>query len=315
MSSPLEFAKDTTWTCSDGIKLAGKRWTTKNGYDKKLRILALHGWMDNCATFDAFSRGLMDKMVSESAATEIDFVAIDLPGHGHSSHKSLDGPSSVQAEYCYYVFELMRQLQWKPEDVTIIGHSMGGSIALMYAAAFPVKGICMLDTFGPMPKPAEMISKTLRSSIKIRAQGKLPGSVYPDFKTAVQTRCKTPGLLFPGKQYISEATAKSLVERGSIIKENGKLQFRHDSRLNWPSMLFLSVTQVEQMYKDVANQNTSTCVLTAIDGMPFPPDQISRIKTLLKPDAYQSLSGSHHFHSDPDSVEGVVDAIVSWITL
>eukprot|EP00536_Pseudo-nitzschia_multiseries_P019213 jgi/Psemu1/231650/e_gw1.4128.2.1 len=315
MPSPPEAVIETTWTCSDGIKLAGKRWTTNNGREKKAQILALHGWMDNCATFDALSNGLMSKMASTRPVADIDFVAIDLPGHGHSSHKSLDGPTSVQAEYCYYVFEIVRQLQWKPEELTLIGHSMGGSIALMYAAAFPVQRLCMLDTLGPMPKPPETISKNLRSNIKIRAQGKMPCSVYPNFTKALETRCMTPGLLFPGKQYISEATATALVQRGSIIKENGQLQFRHDQRLNWPSMLYLSVIQLEQIYKDVASQKTSTCVLTAIDGMPFPSDRISRVKALLKPEVYQSLPGSHHFHSDPNGVELVVDAISSWLKI
>lgn len=315
MSSASEPATETTWTCPDGIKLAGKRWTKSSGHGKNICILALHGWMDNCATFDALSHRLMKKLVSGRSVFNADFVAIDLPGHGLSSHKSLDGYASVQAEYCYYVFEIVRQLKWKLDDLTIIGHSMGGSIALMFAAAFPVERIVMLDTLGPMPKPAKDISKNIRSHIKIRAQGKMPFSVYPSFEKAVETRCKSPGLLFPGKQYISESTARALVKRGSIIQDDGQLQFRHDQRLNWPSMIFLSEIQLDQMYKDVANQKTSTCLLTAVDGMPFPQDKVSTIRSLLKPDMYKSLPGSHHFHSDPDSVEGVVNAIVSWLEL
>ena len=308
MSFSSEPATETTWTCPDGIKLAGKRWTRTSGHtDKKLfRIIGLHGWMDNCATFDALSHQLFDKLDAD-----VDFVAIDLPGHGHSSHKSLDGPTSVLAEYCYYVFEIVRQLQWKAEDLTIIGHSMGGAIAIMFAAAFPVERIVMLDTIGPMPKPAESISKNLRSHIKIRAQGKMPSSVYPSFEKAVETRCMTPELMFPGKQYISETTARALVERGSIIKDDGRLQFRHDQRLHWPSMLFLTETQLKQIYKDIANQKTSTCMLIAIEGMPFPPDKIAAVESLLKLDICKSLPGSHHFHSDPDSVDAVADAIVS----
>lgn len=313
MSSSLE--TEASWTCPDGVKIAGKRLSRTSGHEKKIRILALHGWMDNCATFDALSHLLIGMLMSGTNGADVDFVAIDLPGHGHSSHKSLDGPTSVQAEYCYYVFEIVRQLQWKPEDLTIIGHSMGGSIALMFAAAFPVERIVMLDTLGPMSKPAEAISKTIRSHIKIRAQGKMPCSVYPTFEKALDTRCKTPGLLLPGKQYISEPTARALVKRGSIMKDDGRLQFRHDQRLNWPSMIFLSDMQLNQMYKDVANQKTSICLLTAIDGMPFPPDKVSTIRSLLKPEMYKSLPGSHHFHSDPDNVEGVVAAIFSWLRI
>lgn len=313
MSAP-ETATEFTWTCPDGIKLAGKRVTKAiGGPGKKIQILALHGWMDNCATFDALADQLIEKLASDGKVVEVDFVAIDLPGHGHSSHKSLDGPSSLLAEYCYYVFETLRKLEWKPEDVTIIGHSMGGAIAIMFSAAFPVERIVMLDSLGPMPKPEETVSKNLRSHIKIRSQGKMPSSVYPTFEKAVEIRCKTPGLLFPGKQYISEATAKALVTRGSIIKDDGKLQFRHDQRLNWPSILFLTETQLKQMYKDIAKQKTSTCLLTAIDGMPFPPDKVSIVTGLLKPDIYKKLPGSHHFHSDPDNVGEVADVIFSWL--
>lgn len=313
MSSP-EPATEFKWTCPDGIKLAGKRITKAiGGPGKKISILALHGWMDNCATFDALADGLIEKLASAGKVSEVDFCAIDLPGHGHSSHKSLDGPSSILAEYCYYVFEALRQLEWKSEDVTLIGHSMGGAISVMFAAAFPVERIVMLDSLGPMPKPEEAVSKNLRSHIKIRGQGKMPSSVYPSFEKAVSIRCQTPALLFPGKQYISEETARALVKRGSIIKEGGKLQFRHDQRLNWPSMLFLTETQLKQMYKDVANQKTSVCLLTAIEGMPFPPDKVSVVTGLLKPDVYKVLPGSHHFHSDPDSVGEVVEVIFSWL--
>mmetsp|Transcript_29780 Transcript_29780/g.63767 ORF Transcript_29780/g.63767 Transcript_29780/m.63767 type:complete len:317 (-) Transcript_29780:123-1073(-) len=316
MSSSWEArVTDTTWTCKDGITIAGKRWTRSKGHEKKVRIIALHGWMDNCATFDALSQDLMAKVESKGSDVDIDFVAVDLPGHGLSSHKSIDGPSSVQAEYCYYVYEVVNQLQWKPEDVTIIGHSMGGAVALLFAAAFPVQRLAILDSLGPMPKPVQAISKSLRSNIKIRAQGIMPSSVYPSFEKAVETRCKTPGLLFPGKQWISESTARSLVQRGSMIKDDGQLQFRHDQRLNWPSMLYLTEAQLEQIHKDVANQKTSTCLLTAINGMPFPPDKISLVQNLLKPDVLKSLPGSHHFHSDPDSVGGVVDSILSWLEM
>ena len=319
-SSSEEQAKEITWTCQDGIKIAGKQWTNKTGHDennkiKPLRIIALHGWMDNCATFDSLYHGLADKL---SDIVDIDFVAIDFPGHGQSSHKSLDGPTSVLADYCYYVYDVVvRQLKWEPEDTTIIGHSMGASVALMFAAAFPVEKLVMLDSLGPIPKPEESISSCIKKHIKTRASGKMPSSIYPNFETAVVVRCKSPAILFPGKQYISEDTARSLVQRGSIIRDDGKLQFLHDQRLYCPSILFLSEKQIEVLYKDVSDQPTSTCLLLADDGMPFPSDLVSRTRNILlkTDDTYQSLPGSHHFHSDPDSVGGVVDTIVLWLRL
>lgn len=50
--------------------------------------------------------------------------------------------------------------------------------------------------------------------------------------------------------------------------------------------------------------------------MPFSSDMINRARNLLlikSDDTYQQLPGSHHFHSDPDSVDEVVNAIVLWL--
>jgi pimeloyl-ACP methyl ester carboxylesterase len=66
-------------------------------------------------------------------------VAIDFPGHGLSSHKSIDGPPALLAESIFYVNEALHQLAWDHETkpFTLIGHSMGAAIACLYAAAFP----------------------------------------------------------------------------------------------------------------------------------------------------------------------------------
>ncbi|MFY0450190.1 alpha/beta hydrolase, partial [Xanthomonas codiaei] len=41
------------------------------------RILALHGWLDNAASFVPLSAHLQ--------APDLDLVLLDLPGHGHSA--------------------------------------------------------------------------------------------------------------------------------------------------------------------------------------------------------------------------------------
>ncbi|KAL3934349.1 MAG: hypothetical protein SGARI_003424 [Bacillariaceae sp.] len=301
--------EEITLTCQDGIKLEGLRWRRTNGNDRELRFFCLHGWMDNCFTFKNLANGLLTKLPS---TVDLDIIAIDLPGHGISSHKSLDGTSTVAGEYVYYMYDALQQLQWETETVTAVGHSMGGMIALMFAAAFPLEGLIMIDSLGPMTKSADGVSKGVRNHIKTRIKGKPPSSVYPDFDTAVETRCLT-AKAFPGNQYISKETATELVKRASLIREDGKLEFLHDQRLKWPSMLSLTDEHVEQIYRDVAASPASSCILLAQDGMPFPPASINRLKELMQPKVVKTLPGSHHFHADPDSAGSVTDTIVGFL--
>ncbi len=57
---------------------------------------------------------------------------IDLPGHGKSS--TVDGQQSI-AEYARYVLQWMESL--KIRRAVVIGHSMGGAIALTMAIQYP----------------------------------------------------------------------------------------------------------------------------------------------------------------------------------
>jgi pimeloyl-ACP methyl ester carboxylesterase len=265
--------------------------------------------MDNCFTFKNLVKGLMTKF---PLATDVDVVAIDLPGHGTSSHKSLDGTSTVALDFVYYMYDALKQLEWEPETVTAIGHSMGSFISLTFTAAFSVKHLIMLDSLGPLTKPADTVSTGIRNHIKQRVKGKPPSSVYPDLETAIETRCLT-ATTFPGNQYISKETATELVKRASSVREDGQLEFLHDQRLKWPSMLWLTDEHVNQIYQDVDVSPTCACVLLAKDGMPFPPAWISRLRELMHPTVLETLPGSHHFHADPDTVGAVVDTIVDFL--
>jgi pimeloyl-ACP methyl ester carboxylesterase len=169
---------EITLHCSDGIKMAAQSWTTtastsfyneddddddepradvaasqQQRRKQRQRILCLHGWMDNCRSFHHLAPALLQKLPCDA-----ELIALDFPGHGWSSHKSVDGPPTVLAETVYYVAEAVHQLQWHSERETtaqlassssgssssgttptfaLIGHSMGAAVSCLYAAAFP----------------------------------------------------------------------------------------------------------------------------------------------------------------------------------
>lgn len=86
-------------------------------------LLLIHGFGGNAAGW-AF--------IQDALAAKHDTVALDLPGHGASTKQISDGTLSGQADL---VARFITALGL--EKVNLIGHSMGGGVALSLAAARP----------------------------------------------------------------------------------------------------------------------------------------------------------------------------------
>jgi len=94
-----------------GTRVAGLR----NSGDGP-RVLALHGWLDNAASFVPLAPHL----------ASLQLVAIDLPGHGHSAHLPAGASYTTAAAICH-VLDVADALGW--DRFSLLGHSMGAGIA------------------------------------------------------------------------------------------------------------------------------------------------------------------------------------------
>jgi pimeloyl-ACP methyl ester carboxylesterase len=102
----------------------GRFGALRNDNTDGVPLLALHGWLDNAASF----------LPMAPLLTGYDLVALDMPGHGRSFHYPDD------AEYSLFstILDLLAAadtLGW--ERFAVLGHSMGGAIASLLAAAAP----------------------------------------------------------------------------------------------------------------------------------------------------------------------------------
>lgn len=132
-----------------------KCWGKKDEAD--LTIIALHGWMDNASTFDP---------LIESLEGNYFIIAVDLPGHGRSSHY----PPGVPYRNISWLIDLRRIVTYFHLDkISFLGHSMGGNVALMYASVYPgqVERIIACDIFKEATYPAESIAQEMANSIEI----------------------------------------------------------------------------------------------------------------------------------------------------
>jgi pimeloyl-ACP methyl ester carboxylesterase len=195
-----------------------------------------------------------------------------------------------------------------------VGHSMGGGISMAYAATFPehVDKVVMIDVYGPLPGDVDKTTSVLRSHIETRKRGKRPNRTYPTLEKAVETRRLT-ATKAPGGQYLSVEAATELVKRATVpaSPDGVGYQFRHDTRLLWPSIQYLMPEQVEHMMKAV---ECPVCLIAAEDGWPFKSGLVETSLQVLDPAIYKTLPGSHHLHADPETAEPVLDVVYDFIS-
>ena len=104
-------------------------------------LILLHGGRDHARSWDWVARALRDRW---------HVIAPDLRGHGDSAW-SPDGAYQMN-DFVYDLAQLIHQLGEGP--VTIVAHSYGGAIALLYAAIYPERVRRLVAIEGMVPAAA-----------------------------------------------------------------------------------------------------------------------------------------------------------------
>lgn len=255
-----------------------KGW--KTGGEGKPLVIALHGWLDNAASFQPLAEFVSD----------FQLVAIDLPGHGLSDHRSSDAHYHLM-DWVQDVHQVVEALTQKP--VIIMGHSMGGIIASLYASCFPekVSALVSIEAIGPLSESAQTSPQQLKKSVlsRIAIDNKTPR--HPKtLEQAIQARLLAGG--------VSNHSAELLVKR-NIRTKGEQLEWRSDRRLRTVSSLRMVPEQAEAFIRHI------TCPVLIITGS----QGFEKIKTNLAirqhwySDLTQiELEGGHHLHMDhPES--------------
>ena len=114
----VETARAMTWTESTLTTACGAIHYVRQGTGPT--VILLHGLGTSLRSFS----GILERLPERFHA-----VAIDLLGHGRSDLSAPDLSVTAQAES---ILQLIRELQI--HDAAIVGHSLGGSVALQVAA-------------------------------------------------------------------------------------------------------------------------------------------------------------------------------------
>lgn len=250
------------------------------------RVIALHGWLDNAASFVPLAPHLPG----------VQLVAPDLPGHGASAHLA-PGAEYTSGVAVNAVLDIADALGW--ETFALLGHSMGAGIASLVAASVPerVQRLVVIEALGGLAETVERTADRWREAIA--AARALPGKklrVFSDLATPVRARMQA--------NQLSEPAARLLVERGVRAVDGGYV-WSSDPRLTLPTPQRLSEPQLARLVAGIA---CPTTVVYADPPQAYFPEPLRTQRAQLLPDGrLHVIAGTHHLHmEDPAAVADVI---------
>jgi pimeloyl-ACP methyl ester carboxylesterase len=258
-----------------GLHLAG--WSTAD-LSLQQPVLCLHGWLDNANSFLPLAQGL----------TDVPLLALDLAGHGHSSHRSADAHYYL-VDYVADVATLCRQQGW--QQLIVLGHSMGGMVATLLAASFPelVSRLVLIDSLGLMTTaPADAAQQLRKAVISREHSHHKQKPSYASLTEAASARHSQSDFDF--------ASAMLLTERGAVATAAG-FSWRADLKLREVSAFRWSDAQASALIQSLR------CPVLALMAASSPVEIQTAMQRYQHDYSHLELiqcPGGHHFHmTDP----------------
>lgn len=265
-----------------GLRLAARAF----GPPDAAKVLCMHGWLDNAATFELLVPRL----------TGLRVVALDLPGHGLSAHREA-GNTYAFIDAVAAVAAARDALGW--EQCILMGHSLGAAIASTLAGAQPTRAqaLVLLEGLAPLTEAPELAAERLgRALDEQRAKlGRRP-PVYRDSGFAA-------GRLAASMTGVSIEAARILCSRG-LVEVDGGVTWRSDPQVRWQSRVRLVEAQVLALLRAIR----CPTLLVRGDRSPFADGPIldGRVAAIADIRVVR-LPGGHHVHlEDAPAVAPIV---------
>ncbi|CAL4122553.1 unnamed protein product, partial [Meganyctiphanes norvegica] len=278
-------------------KVRGKIWQTGTENSCDLKIVALHGWVDNCNSFQP-----LIPHITEGAT----LLAIDLPGHGLSDHL----PKGARYDHLVNVFSLktlLDKLNWK--SVVLLAHSYGVLAAVWFSALFPdlVSGLITMDLL--FPWDTKSWKKDWASEIYGHLKfDKLKGDKSPKIYSEkeiieISIASRVTGLAREDAS-VAEDAARVLLERGTKQHKDGYI-WTHDPKAS--RMTLWTLFGLDNYFHVISNLKCPFLVIMSSHGEMLPlkiTEEEVNTRNHLREEFFQhapncmyhEVQGSHHVH-------------------
>ncbi|WP_322803784.1 alpha/beta hydrolase [Vibrio alfacsensis] len=257
-------------------------------------VVFLHGWMDNAGSF----KELMIHIHRLNPSLHL--LALDLFGHGKSSHKSFDNYYPFH-DYIDDLHQLLVELS--PNRLVLVGHSLGALIASCYSAAFPeqVEALVQIEGAGPLAEPPSNAVQRLRDGVLSRTrQRRKSERAIASLELAVKLRMQA--------NHLTAEQLLPIVERATVLRDN-QWYWRHDVRLKCASLYRMS-----QEHASAVTSQIRCPHLIVLGNKGFQHLQSHQVDWGTNPPEVVSVAGGHHCHLEQtlevaERILGVVNKI------
>ncbi|TXS95624.1 alpha/beta hydrolase [Parahaliea maris] len=267
----------------DGLTLRGLSW----GEPGAMPVLALHGWLDNAASFTRLAPQLEGCHV----------VAVDLSGQGRSSFRSPDATYQIWDDVPQLA-ALLDQLGW--QRCALLGHSRGGIISTLLAASLPerISHLVMLDAVVPQAVDETAFPRQLGRFVHERQRALArTGKRYATWDEAIAARVRNG---------LPREAAQALASRSLEGDAEGGWEWRIDPRLRAASAVKMSDGQIRAVLGAI---RAPALLLQAREGMMQHASLVELARAHMPQLQVRQVDGSHHFHMEPDIDPQVPDLL------
>jgi len=249
-------------------------------------LLALHGWLDNAGSFARLAPKL---------AHRFRVIALELPGHGHSSHL----PAGISYHYVDYVSAVTSAADALGlAHYRLLGHSLGAGIASLTAAATPqrIAHLFLIEGLGPLGDDGSATLQRFRDAYADPANRGKSLRTFSSVEQAISARTMASGL--------RAELARPIRERG-LAQVEGGYRWRSDPRLTRPSAVRLAEDQIRAL---LAGIEAPAALLLSRPATPYLPAAMMEARAARVPRiAVTHMDGGHHLHLEHPQ------AVANWL--
>lgn len=266
---------ERSFEVSPGLTLAAR----VHGPEGGAPLLAMHGWLDNAATFDELAPLLPGRRV----------VALDFAGHGLSGRRV--GAPYHFIDYVADAAAVVDRLGWQTFDV--MGHSLGAGVAALLAGALQerVRRLVLLEGLGPLTDDEARAPERMREAIAAESESRRREGPRAGYADAEQVATRLAAAVA-----MKVESARTLLGRGLARQASGRWDWRADgSSLRQPSRLRMTEAQVEAYLRAIT---AKTLLVRAEPGMPASEAYFSGRAAKIADLTWFRPAGGHHVHLD-----------------